>query len=323
MRIEKFIGLMISYLRSVFILLFTLINTGCALHDNTPSSILSATDPDDYGVLLMAHGGTSEWNEQVLMTVKPLQEKYKIEVAFGMADAAKIQKSVQKLEARGVRKIGVVRLFVSGGSWYSRTEQILGLRPGAPATHPVLTSGSNMKKHGSHHNMQFWKIKTEASFALSKKGLVESRKMGAVLVDRVQTLKRNPQKEDVLILAHGLKDDLDNERLLNSLDLLADQIRTSISFQRVNVETLREDWPEKRKEAKHRIRMFFQQANEEDRKVIILPFRVYGFGPYAKILEGFDYISDSKGLIPHSNVTEWILEQVKMLQQGPFKSTPN
>jgi len=62
----------------------------------------------------MAHGGPPEWNEAVLESVKPLKAKYDVEVAFGMADAASLQESVQKLEARNVRKIGVVRLFVSG-----------------------------------------------------------------------------------------------------------------------------------------------------------------------------------------------------------------
>jgi hypothetical protein len=50
-----------------------------------------------------------------------------------MADAASLQDGVRKLEEQGVERIGVVRLFVSGDSWYERTEQILDIRPGAPA----------------------------------------------------------------------------------------------------------------------------------------------------------------------------------------------
>ncbi len=304
-------------MRFLFILLFTLINTGCAYHESIPFSIQSDTKQNDYGVLIMAHGGPADWNEQVLMAIKPLQRKYKIEVAFGMADAARIQKSVQKLEARGVKKIGVVRLFVSAGSWRTRTEQILGLRTGAP---PPSTSKSNKKEH-PHHQMQFWRIKTKASFALSKKGLSDSNLMGSVLVARAQALKTNSKKEDVLILAHGLNNDLNNKELLESLNLLANQIRSSIPFKRVKVETLREDWPESRKKAKRRIHMFFQQANNEDRAVILIPFRVYGSGPYAKVLKGFKYISDGKGLLPHPNVTKWISNQIQILQQGSFRQT--
>jgi hypothetical protein len=318
MLINKSKYLIINYFKFVLILFFAAINTGCAFYNTMPSSMLPTKNQNDFGVLLMAHGGSQEWNKQVSMAVKPLQEKYRIEVAFGMADAAGIQKSVQKLETHGAKKIGVVRLFISGESWYSRTEQILGIRPGAPVA-PALTNETYSKKHDSRHQMQFWKIKTAASCALSEKGLVESPAMGAVLADRVRNLMRDPQKEDVLILAHGLKDDLSNDRLLDSLDLLADQIRASIPFQNVKSETLREDWPEKSKEARSRIRAFFQQANEGNRTVIVLPFRVYGFGPYAEVLEEFNYISDGKGLIPHSKVTEWVSNQIELLKEGPFR----
>jgi sirohydrochlorin cobaltochelatase len=80
----------------------------------------------------MAHGGSPEWNQTVLQAVEPLRGRYPVEVAFGMADACSLQESVRALEEKGVRKVGVVRLFVSGESWYERTEQILGLRDGAP-----------------------------------------------------------------------------------------------------------------------------------------------------------------------------------------------
>ena len=320
MNTGNLIKLMRNYPGFIFILLIALLNTGCVYHESIPFSVHSNTKQNDYGVLIMAHGGASEWNEQVLMAIKPLQNEYKIEVAFGMADAASIQKSVQKLEARGAKRIGVIRLFVSAGSWHTRTEQILGLRAGAPIMQHVSTSKPSKKKHDSHHHMQFWRIKTNASFALSKKGLSESNLMGAVLVDRAQALKRNPKKEDVLILAHGLRNDLNNNELLESLNLLANQIRSSIPFKRVKVETLREDWPENSKKAKRRIHIFLQQANNEDRTVILIPFRVYGSGPYAEVLKGFKYVSDGKGLLPHPNVTKWISDQIQILQQGSFKS---
>src|SRR5262245_3333860 len=71
----------------------------------------SATPPaDGYGVLVMAHGGGPEWNQTVLDAVAPLRSQAPVEVAFGMADACSLQEGVRKLEAQGVRNIGVVRL---------------------------------------------------------------------------------------------------------------------------------------------------------------------------------------------------------------------
>ena len=85
-----------------------------------------------FGLLVMAHGGGAVWNREVETMLAPLRNEYILEIAFGMADAVSLQEGVRKLEAQGVRRIGVVRLFISGDSWYQRTEQILGLRPGAP-----------------------------------------------------------------------------------------------------------------------------------------------------------------------------------------------
>lgn len=371
---------------------------GCASKPSPSTAAPSAgRTTNGYGVLLMAHGGLPEWNAAVLETVKPLRERYDIEVALGMADAASLQEAVRKLEARGVRRIGVVRLFISGESFTSETEQILGLRPGAPdaseaanAVHPILTAyaqhyanagtdagagdsnadGGLVDPHAAHggdphlaaahaghgdphaghaghgdpaaaahgghgdpaaahaghggghegHSMAFFRVATQSSFALSQEGLVDATGMGAVLADRATALSKAPAKEDVLILAHGPGDDAENARWLAKLDERAAVLRSRAPFRRVQVETLREDWPDKRTEAEKRIRAYVERATAEGGKAIVLPFRVQGFGPYARVLEGLDYASDGKGLIPHAEVTRWIEHEITALEAGPFRA---
>ena len=39
--------------------------------------------------------------------------------------------------------------------------------------------------------------------------------------------------------------------------------------------------------------------------VVVLPYRVFGFGPYADVLEGLDYAA-TDGLLPHPLITDWI-----------------
>jgi len=133
---------------------------------------------DSYGVLVMAHGGGKQWNQDVLASLQPLKDEYNLEVAFGMADAASLQQGVQQLESRGARQIGVVRLFISGESFKERTEQILGMIPGAP----VKPAASN--EHAGHegHSMEFWKIATQSSFVLSEQGLVGVLAFGSLLL---------------------------------------------------------------------------------------------------------------------------------------------
>jgi sirohydrochlorin cobaltochelatase len=325
--------------------LCSLLLAACASADHAapPAAPRSAPAAGDFGVLVMAHGGTPEWNDAILATVAPLRAKYDIEVAFGMADAASLQAAVRKLEARNVRRIGVVRLFVSGESWLERTEQIFGLRAGAPAA-PAAHAGHGEHPahaaHGGHgeppahadphaasaaapagpgaHAMAFYRIESRSKFALSSEGLADEPGMGQVLAERTAALSKAPAREDVLILAHGPGDDGENARWLAKIDALAAAIRARAPFRRVQVETLREDWPAKRAIAEQRIRAFVTGASAEGGTAIVLPFRVQGFGPYAQVLQGLAYVSDGTGLIPHGEVNQWLERQIVELAAKPF-----
>jgi hypothetical protein len=276
--------------------------------------VLRSGRADDFGLMVMAHGGTAEWNQAVLDAVEPLRDTYRLEVAFGMADAASIQQAIERLEAQGVRRIGVIRLFVSGDSWYERTRQILGLSDGAPDRWAVPES-----EHPGHR-MSFWRVDTHSSFALTREGLSEADEVATVLVDRARAVSRTPKVEDVLILAHGAGDDAENERWLVTIGAQANAIREQMPFRRVEVLTLREDWPEKRKAAEERIRAFVARATAEGGRCLVIPFRVFGLGPYAGVLEGLDYEADSRGLLQHPAVIRWLARQAATLRSGSFDS---
>ena len=270
------------------------------------------------GVLVMAHGGGAKWNGEVEEMLAPVGRDYPLEIAFGMADAASLQDAVSRLEARGLRRIAVVRLFISGESWLERTRQILGLRPGAPPR-PVAPTHRGHDPHQGH-GMDLWRLDTTATFALSTEGLADAPEMGAVLVERARALSNAPRRESVLILGHGPGDDGENQRWLARIDARAEAVRAALPFRRVKVETLREDWPEKRAAAEGRIRAFVEEANQDGGSAIIIPYRVAGFGPYASVMEGLSYISDGKGLIPSSGVEQWVRRQIEELRNGPFNA---
>jgi hypothetical protein len=82
---------------SLFVLagssLFGLPGSGFA---QTPSS----APERDFGVLVMAHGGSDSWDRAVETMLAPLRADHQMEIAFGMADAASLQESVRKLEAQ-------------------------------------------------------------------------------------------------------------------------------------------------------------------------------------------------------------------------------
>ncbi len=88
-----------------------------------------------------------------------------------------------------------------------------------------------------------------------------------------------------------------------------------MGFTDLHVETLREDWPRARKAAEQRIRAFVRAGNQAGETVLVIPFRVSGFGPYRRVLQGLEYKADGRGFLPHPAITEWMQTQADDLQQ--------
>jgi len=96
------------------------------------------------GVLIMAHGGSDQWNQAVQNTIEPLQNAYPIEIAFGMAKTSTLQTAVTNLEKQGVNHIAVVRMFISGTSFLDKTKYILGLQSSPTPHNNPIPSMPNM-----------------------------------------------------------------------------------------------------------------------------------------------------------------------------------
>src|SRR5688572_27466073 len=78
--------------------------------DANNSSAVKKTQ-EKTGVLVLAHGGKQNWNEEVIKLAAVVNERMPVEVAFGMASKRSIQRAVDKLVDRGVREIIAVPLF--------------------------------------------------------------------------------------------------------------------------------------------------------------------------------------------------------------------
>jgi len=284
----------------------------------------------------MAHGGSQEWNQAVEQVVAPLRDSYPIEIAYGMAKTSTMRAAVERLEEQGVDQIAVVRMFISGESFLDSTRIILGFEDGADAGHdghgvhasmmPEAHSGMDhsgtdekgmdhsgmaMDEPGSSggHGMMMEPpepLETEASFYLSTNGVATTPLIDPILIERVQSLSIDPSTESILILAHGPGDDAENERWLADMKRRVASIEALGPFIEIRCETLREDWPGRRAEAEARIREFVRTNNEAGNRVLVIPFRVAGFGPYAEVLEGLEYAADGLGFCPHPNMTTWI-----------------
>lgn len=276
------------------------------------------------GVLVMAHGGDSEWDRAVHEAVAPLEGRAPVELALGMADADALQAAIARLEARGVRRIAVVRLFMSGDSFLARTRKILGLEPGAP---PKPKDAAEAHAHGgpSGHDgpprgqrfhdpdtMPLWRVATRSRIVLDETGLLDSDIAARILAERAATLSKDAARESLLLLGHGHGDEAENARWLERMERVAAKVREAKPFREVRVETLREDWPARRRESEARIRAFVARA-AKDGSALVVPLRLYGFGPYAETLKGLAYESDGLGIVPHPLVGDWLVERTAEL----------
>jgi sirohydrochlorin cobaltochelatase len=275
-----------------------------------PSTSTAPSPPDSdggppsstVGVLVMAHGGGAEWNRTVSAAVAPLSERMPITLAFGMADPATLTASLDSLRDRGVEQVAVVRMFLSGRSFLTETRYLLGLdgdvhegEHDSPAAH----AGGMASMHGPLHP-----IEHGLTVATHQEGMLLSEEAGRILAGRAEGLSQSRGDESVLLVAHGMGDDAENDAVLASLDRVARGIRAA-GFQEVETATLREDWPEKRAEAERRLRTFVERETAAGRRVLVVPARLSGFGPYAEVLDGLEYVP-GEGLLPHDEISVWI-----------------
>ncbi|MDP2955319.1 MAG: hypothetical protein Q8N53_02760 [Longimicrobiales bacterium] len=263
----------------------------------------SAASPGGAGLLIMAHGGSPEWNAAVGDAVAPLRGRLPTALALGMADPATLRSSLDSLRARGVQRVAVVRLFMSGASFRHQTEYLLGLRDDPPAE-PLLHHG-----RGGHGGLL--PLSHGMEIALSTQGLGESEVGGEILVDRARRLSRDAARESVILVAHGMGDEEENDQVLDYMRRTTEALGR-MGFRGVHAATLREDWPEARVRAEKEIRGWVAQSSARGERTLVVPYRLSGFGPYAEVLGGLDY-TPAEGLLPHPLVTRWIEEEALRL----------
>ena len=68
--------------------------------------------------------------------------------------------------------------------------------------------------------------------------------------------------------------------------------------------TVREDWPKEREKAVAGVRATIEEASKHGR-VLVIANRLYGSGPYKKMLHGLTYEINEKGLVDPI-LTRWL-----------------
>lgn len=259
--------------------------------------------PDEIGVVIMPHGSTQPWNDAAERTIEPLKAKYKIEMAYGMGDPGIIQEAVSRLEQRGVKRIVFVRMYELERHMKPLTDYILGL-----ADSPMLPGHTDGHGHDAAFPPQ---IRSAALFSTFGGYTENFPPIASVLCDRITEVSKDPAKETVVLLAHGSNTDEDNNHWLSVIRANIEQVKKDprcAPFKAIKAATAREDWPEKREKAVAEVRKMIEEDAKTGR-VLVIANRMYGSGPYKKMLKGLEYVLNEKGFASPV-LTRWLEEGI-------------
>jgi sirohydrochlorin ferrochelatase len=280
------------------------------------------------GILLLAHGGSGEWNKHVAELAEAVDRQQPVEVALGMASRPSIQAAVDRLVSRGVTSIVAVPLFVSShSSVITATEFLLGQRAVAPKD-LALFARMDHSGHGASHDAGAshtgaghasapapdptspvtLPVPVTMTSALNRHPLV-----GDILSDRAREISKDPSQEAVVLVAHGPVPDEDNRRWLDDMAVLARQVQLSAPYAAVHALTVRDDaGPAMREVATKELRELVERETASGRRVLIVP-HLLSFGGIEqgirKRLDGLTYTMATQALIPDARLQEWVLEQ--------------
>ncbi|MGQ0763983.1 MAG: sirohydrochlorin chelatase [Acidobacteriota bacterium] len=307
----KAIAFVISVIAAVF--------TGAVISAQPQSEINSRQRAGKAGILLLAHGGSANWNNEVLKLAAEVNKEVPAEVAFGMATKRTMQEGIDKLIARGAGEIVAVPLFISSySSVITSTEFLLGLRKEAPAD---LASFAKMDhsgmNHGNHAMMNMnaslnpltpvvSPVPLRMTSALNRHPLVAE-----ILLDRARSISQNAAREVVILVAHGPVPDDDNARWLDDMGALATLMKGKSGYKRFEYLTLRDDASDPvRAQATAELRKLVEGAVNDGDRVLIVPLLLSYGGIEAGIkkrLEGLNYTMSPQGLLPDERLAEWML----------------
>lgn len=261
-----------------------------------------AAGSNEIGVVIMPHGSTQPWNDAAERVIEPLKATYKIEMAYGMGDPGIIQEAVSRLEQRGVKRIVFVRMYQLAHHMKPLSDYILGL---AESPRPLGASGG----HG--HDASYPPQVRSAVLFSTFGGYEEYPEIAQVVCERITEVSKDPAKETVLLLAHGSETDQDNAEWISVMNANIERVKKDprcASFKAIKAATVREDWPDVREKAVGDVRKMIQEDAKTGR-VLVIANRLYGSGPYKKMLNGLDYVLNEKGLV-HPVITRWLEEGI-------------
>ena len=264
-----------------------------------PAGASNSSATEKIGVLVLAHGSTSEsWCDAVRTAVDDTNLDYPIEIGFlEMVDNETIPDAVDKLDEQGVTKIIAVPLFISSSSGHiEEIRYILCLTEEAPEEGLV-------------------QVDTDSQIVMTD-AMNDHSFIAKIIADRASELVQDAENETVVIALHGSTGEELNGWIESSASL-ADKAKLilrhsmginieNVTYGFINVDDSNEEL------AGYEISKVVSNVSENSHPVVIPVFVCEGYYTNTKIprlLEETDYSypdEGSRALIPHNMVGDWI-----------------
>ncbi len=260
-----------------------------------------------FGVLLLAESGAKEWQDTAALAARELGRETPVELAVGLGDDRAVQKAVDKLEARGARKIVAVPLFLDEGSHVmDEYRYLFGIRKD-PST-AFLAAPGGMRGGAAIVR----RARTKGPVVLV--GTLEDERVAAeVLLTRALALSRKADVETVVLVGLAENSDASARRWADVLDRLAGKVRASGGFKASRGLALRGAAPQSvREKDERRLREELKGLSRES-KVLVVPVAMTSnaLRPLRGALSGVFMRYDGKALLPDARVARWAAEAAR------------
>jgi sirohydrochlorin ferrochelatase len=269
------------------------------------------------GVIIVAHGGGSDWNAAVAAVAADVRRTIPAEVALLMGPEAprfRFQDQVAKLARAGVDSIVVVPLLVSSHSGHY--EQIRWLARQTDSLNAVM----------QHHLHMAGIERPSAAVALSvARALDDAPELSEVLAERARQLAGNATGRALLLVGHGPNSAEDYASWMQNLRRVADRVRESTGFADVRVELVRDDAPAAvRAEAVTRTReLVALQARLTGNDVVVVPILIgrssVGDERFRRDLAGLPIVYSGTPILPHPAISRWVVSRVQVTMAAPAR----
>lgn len=261
-----------------------------------------AESQEQFGVILIAHGSEdSDWNQKVV----ELQEKLvpagsksseSMEIAFlGHGQERTMKNALKKFIKKGSNNIVLIHLSPCS---YIRHEEIKTL---------AKEKGGELEK---------------AAFKFTLAPAMDDHPLALEIIkEHAKALSRDPGRENLILLAAGPVEELENITWMRQLERMGKTICSEIGFKEVVCATIRNHSPDLIAEQSIIDLRMKAKALKEKGRVVVVPY-LFKDGPYEDLqsyLKGIVPPEDigAVGCISHPNMETWIKEVIKKGMDQP------